>query len=128
MYCPFDITHLLPLIALVPYRPINPSLSLSGVNATTTVVPVAQGRVVRAPLGNIGTMGPQAGTLIGMQRPILIQNDKGASPAPTLQTTLAAGRGGGVIDLTDEDEGEERGSEEELLEVGRHQGQCIWNI
>lgn len=78
-------------------------------NATTTVVPVAQGRVVRAPLSNIGSMGPQAGTLIGMQRPILIQNDKGASPAPTLQTTLATGRGGGVIDLTDEDDGEERG-------------------
>ncbi|XP_050729493.1 mucin-5AC-like isoform X2 [Eriocheir sinensis] len=77
----------------------------AGVNATTTVLPVAQGRVVRAPLSNIGTMGPQAGTLIGMQRPILIQNDKGASPAPILQTTLAAGRGGGVIDLTDEDEG-----------------------
>lgn len=72
------------------------------------MLPVAQGRVVRAPLGNLGTVAPQAGTLIGTQRPILIQNDKGANPAPTLQTALPTGRGGGVIDLTDEDEGEEQ--------------------
>ena len=78
-------------------------------SAATAVLPVTPGRVVRAPLGNLGTVAPSAGTLIGTQRPILIQNDKGAAPAPTLQTTLAAGRGGGVIDLTDEDEGEEIG-------------------
>ncbi|KAG0723507.1 Activating transcription factor 7-interacting protein 1 [Chionoecetes opilio] len=72
--------------------------------STTTMLPVAQ-RVVRAPLGNLGSVAPQPGTLIGTQRPILIQNDKGATAAPTLQSALTAARSGGVIDLTDEDEG-----------------------
>lgn len=75
------------------------------------MLPVAQGRVVRAPLGNLASVAPQAGPLLGAQRPILIQNDKGAAAAPTLQAALPAGRSGGVIDLTDEDEGENKDSQ-----------------
>lgn len=67
--------------------------------------------MVRAPLGNLTSVAPEGGPLIGTQRPILIQNDKGAAAAAaatsTLQTALTAGRSGGVIDLTDEDEGED---------------------
>lgn len=94
------------IMMMTPAAPMQPLVRpAAGVNATTAVLPVAPGRVVRAPLGNLGTVGPSAGTLIGAQRPILIQNDKGATAATTLQTTLPAGRSGGVIDLTDEDEG-----------------------
>ena len=82
---------------------------------------MAPGRVVRAPLGSLGTVSSQAGTLIGTQRPILIQNDKAAS---TLQTTMPAGRSGGVIDLTDEDEGEdtvrEAGGDSNDLMIASH--------
>ncbi|KAK8384041.1 hypothetical protein O3P69_016044 [Scylla paramamosain] len=93
------------IMMMAPAATMQPLARPPGVNATTAVLPVAQGRVVRAPLGNLASVAPQAGPLIGTQRPILIQNDKGAAAAPTLQTTLPAGRSGGVIDLTDEDEG-----------------------
>ncbi|MPC29849.1 Activating transcription factor 7-interacting protein 1 [Portunus trituberculatus] len=93
------------IMMMAPAATMQPLTRPPGVNATTAVLPVAQGRVLRAPLGNLASVAPQSGNLIGTQRPILIQNDKGAAAAPSLQTTLSAGRSGGVIDLTDEDEG-----------------------
>ncbi|KAK4298236.1 hypothetical protein Pmani_029419 [Petrolisthes manimaculis] len=66
-----------------------------------TMVPVTQGRVVRAPVAAIGTVVSPTGTLLS-QRPILLQSDNkvttGIHPG-------GAAKSGGIIDLTDEDDG-----------------------
>ncbi|KAK3860762.1 hypothetical protein Pcinc_033196 [Petrolisthes cinctipes] len=64
-----------------------------------TMVPVTQGRVVRAPVAAIGTVMAPTGTLLS-QRSILLQSDKVATGIPP-----GAAKSSGIIDLTDEDDG-----------------------
>lgn len=64
------------------------------------MVPVTQGRVVRAPVATIGTVMAPTGTLLS-QRPILLQSDKVTSAIPA----GGAAKSSGIIDLTDEDDG-----------------------
>ncbi|XP_069157931.1 activating transcription factor 7-interacting protein 1 isoform X11 [Procambarus clarkii] len=78
------------------------------VNAATAVLPVAQGRVVRAPLGGLTSVVSATGTLLNGQRPMLVQSDKAVTGTTAALQTPLSSRGSGVIDLTDEDEGTKR--------------------
>ncbi|XP_071517378.1 uncharacterized protein [Panulirus ornatus] len=88
-----------------------PRASNTGVVSTATaVLPVTQGRVVRAPIGGMNSVVSPAGTLLGTHRPLVLQNDKTVTGTTAgLQSSLAT-RGSGVIDLTDEDEGSRGGA------------------
>ncbi|KAK8723759.1 hypothetical protein OTU49_011532 [Cherax quadricarinatus] len=86
-----------------------PRASNAGVvSSATSVLPVAQGRVVRAPIGGLTSVVPSTGTLLSTQRPVLLQNDKAITGTTSVLQTPLSSRGSGVIDLTDEDEGNRR--------------------
>lgn len=80
--------------------------STGAVSTATAVLPVAQGRVVRAPIGGMNSVVSPAGTLLSSQRPVLLQNDKAVTGTSAGMQTSLTSRGSGVIDLTDEDEGD----------------------